>query len=208
MAENILILCLMFEQNYNSRDVLGILECDVDELLDDLQSSLHVTGQARRPKREETHATSLIRVFFEASDGRVDDQQHGFDQDFTAVSNADLYASMIGITRTRSFGDYNPHEVCHSLERSAIFAGRTIGVDVLQQRIQKLCVYLPIVAGYLVNVPCSGHNGQQLTRLGPSSVTFKSTWLGSCRYIQVLSVICSIAPPPFPTTSHAHSKQS
>ncbi len=40
MAENILILCLMFEQDYDSQDVLGILECDVDELLDDLQSSL------------------------------------------------------------------------------------------------------------------------------------------------------------------------
>lgn len=208
MAENILILCLMFEQDYNSEDVQGILECDVDELLDDLQSSLHVSGQARRPKREETHATSLIRVFFEASDGRVDDQQHGFDEDFTAVSNADLYASMIGITRTRSFGDYNPHEVCDSLMGSAIFAGRTVGVDFLQQRIQKLCVYLPIVAGYLVSFPWTGHNGQQLTRLGSSSVTFKSTWLGSCRYIQVLCVICSIAPPPFPTNSHAHSKQS
>jgi len=195
IAENILILCLMFEQDYNSPDVQGIFGCDVDELLDDLQFSLHVSGQARRPKREEAHATSLIRVFFEASDGRVDDQQHGFDEDFTTVSNADLYASMIGITRTRSFGDYNAQEVCQTLMRSAIFAGRTIGVEFIQQRIEKLCVYLPIVAGYLVNIPWTVHNGQRLTRLGPSAVNFKSTWLGSCRYVQVLCVTCSKPPP-------------
>ncbi len=126
-------------------------------------------------------------------------------KDFTAVSNANLYASMIGITRTRSFGDYDAQEACDLLMRSAIFAGRTIGVEGLQHRIQKLCVYLPIVAGYLVNVPWTGHNGQQLTRLGPFAVTFKSTWLGSCRYLQVL---CVITLPPFPTNSHAHSKQS
>lgn len=63
----------MFEQNYDFQDVLEILECDVNELLDNFQFFLHILKQARRSRREEIHVTSLIRVFFETFDDRIND---------------------------------------------------------------------------------------------------------------------------------------
>jgi len=37
----------------------------------------------------------------------VDCRQHGFAEEYMASENADLYASLLGITRTRQFGDLN-----------------------------------------------------------------------------------------------------
>ena len=60
--------------------------------------------EAYRPKRQEAHITSLVRALLEASEGRMNEQQHDFDEEFIIVDNVDLFASILEIAKRRSFG--------------------------------------------------------------------------------------------------------
>ena len=58
---------------------------------------------AKRTRRGEAQITSLVRALLELSGGRVDLLQHGFAEEYMVSDNADLYASVLGITRTKQF---------------------------------------------------------------------------------------------------------
>ena len=65
--------------------------------------------------------TSLIWALLELSGGRVDLRQHGFAEEYTASNNADLYASVLDITRKKHFGDFDLEKMLNALSKSPLF---------------------------------------------------------------------------------------
>ncbi len=133
-----MFLFLNLEKDHTSFDAHKFLESDQDELLESLQFSLPISVPPKRTMREEAQLTSLIRVLLELSDGRVDLRQHGFAEEYTASENADLYASVFDITRTRQFGDFDSEEMCNTLLKSSVFSGMAISVQDLEEWTMKM----------------------------------------------------------------------
>ena len=85
----------------------------------------------------------------------MDLQQLGFAQEYTVRDNADLYASVLGITRKRTFGDIDPEEMCNALLESPVFSGVTISAQSLENRTMQMMDFLRIgfPKNYLVQYP-------------------------------------------------------
>ena len=102
----------------------------MNESLDLFESSVPIPVELYRPKRQEAHITSLVRALLEASESRMNEQQNDFDEEFTIVDNVDLFASILGIAKRRSFGHLRTQDLRQSLMRSPVFAGMTISLEI------------------------------------------------------------------------------
>lgn len=152
LAQNLVLLVLYLVKNHDSFDNLARKQ---DDLLENLQLSLPIPVPPKRTKRDEAQITSLVRALLELSSGRVDIQQHRFAEEYTASENADLYASVLGIIRTKQFGDFDSEEMRNTLSKSPVFSGMTIGARDLERRTTKMIHSLRVGfrKGYLVRSP-------------------------------------------------------
>ena len=137
LAQNLVILFLNQETDYESLDADYYLESNQDALLENLQLSLPIPVPAERPRRDEAQITSLIRALLESSGGRVD-LQHEFAEEYTASNNADLYASVLGITRKKHFGDFDSEAMRNALSKSPLFSEMTIDAHKLEEWTTKM----------------------------------------------------------------------
>ena len=157
LAQDIVFLFLNLEKDHSSDGTQTWLESDQEDLLESLQHALTIpTGvPAKRTKLDETQITSIVRGLLEGSGGREDAHQHEFGEDYTASDNADLYASLFGITRTNQFGDFNPEAMRNTLSKSPLFSGVTISEHDLEQRTTKMkdSLRLGFPERYLVQCP-------------------------------------------------------
>lgn len=77
------------------------LESYQEILLESFLLSLSIPVSPKRTKCDEAQKASLVRALLELSGGRVDLRQHRFAEEYTASENADLYASVFDIVRTK-----------------------------------------------------------------------------------------------------------
>jgi len=149
------ILFLNLVTDYDSLDADHYLTSNEDDLLEGLQHSLPIPVPPERTRGEEAQITSLIRALLKFSGGRVDVQQHGFAQEYTIRDNADLYASVLGITREKMFGDSNSEQIDKELLRSSVFLETTISAQGLEDSTMKMMDFLPVgfPKDYLVRYP-------------------------------------------------------
>lgn len=131
------------------------LESDQEILLESLQLSLPIPVPSKRTTRDEAQKTSLVRALLELSGGGVDLRQHRFAEEYTASENADLYASVFDIVRTKQFRDFDPNEMCNTLSKSPVFSRMTIDVHDLEEWTTKMkaSLRLGFREGHLVRCP-------------------------------------------------------
>lgn len=131
------------------------LESDQEILLESLLLSLSIPVSPKRTKRDEAQKTSLVRALMEISGGRVDLRQHRFAEEYTASENADLYASVFDIVRTKHFRDFDSIEMCDTLSKSPVFSRMTIDVHDLEEWTTKMkaSLRLGFREGQLVRCP-------------------------------------------------------
>lgn len=146
-----MFLLLNLQKDHHSFEAHDLLESTQDELLETLQLSLSFSVPAKRTRRK-AQTTSLLRALLELSGGRVNCRQHGFAEDYMVSENADLYASLFGITRTRQFGDLNSEKVYNDLLKSSIFSEMENGLQDMKEWTTKMKSFLRIDfrTGYLV----------------------------------------------------------
>lgn len=96
--------------------------------------------------------TSLIQALLELSGGRVDFQQYKYAEEYIASENADLYALLFNITRTKQFEDFDPEEMYKRLSKSPVFSEIVISVQDLEEQTTKIIDFLCVDFrnGYLV----------------------------------------------------------
>lgn len=126
LAKSLVISYLSYEPDYDSFDTDHYLESNEDDLLESLQLFLPISVPPGRTRRDETQLTSLIRALLEFSGGKVDLHQHEFAPEYTVYDNADLYASILGITGKRTLGDSDSEKMCNTLSKSPMFSEMTI----------------------------------------------------------------------------------
>lgn len=137
-------LFLNFEKDHESPEAREYCESDHEDLVLALQFALPIRQPAERTKQDEAQITSLVRALLELSGGRVDCHQHGFAEEYTSSENADLYASVLGITRTNEFGNVDREQMRKTLSKSQVFSGMTITVHDLEEWTMKTIDALPI----------------------------------------------------------------
>ncbi len=149
-----MFLFLNLQKDHNSSEARAFLESTQDELLDTLRLSLSISIPAKRTRRE-AQKTSLLRALLEFSGGRVDCRQHGFAEEYTPGENADLYASLLGIKKTREFEDLNSEKVYNELSKSPVFFGMELGLQDLEEWTTKTMgsLHIGFRTGYLVRYP-------------------------------------------------------
>jgi hypothetical protein len=154
-AQNLVLLFFNLIQDHNSSDAHNYLKRDQNDLLESLQLSLPIPTSLKRTKCDEAQITSLFRALLELSGGSVNLLQYGFAEEYTASENGDLYASVLGITRTRHFGDFDSEEMRNTLSKSTVFSGMTIREQDLKEWTTKMIEFLPVGfrKGYLVRYP-------------------------------------------------------
>ena len=83
----------------------------------------------------------------------MDYRQHALDQEYTISDNLNLYRTLVGVTDTNSFGDFDPKEMYNMLLKSNVFVkDADIGtLDTVGWSLQMM-EFLPIgfAEGYLV----------------------------------------------------------
>ena len=80
----------------------------------------------------------------------MDVQQFGCAQEYTLYDNADLYASVLGITRERTFGDSDSEQIYKELLESPVISEMTITAQDLEEWTLRMRKFLPI--GFPKNV--------------------------------------------------------
>jgi len=141
--------------NYDSLNADHYLTSNEDDLLEGLQHSLSISVLSERMRGEEAQITSLIQALLKFSDNRVNVQQHEFAQEYTICDNADLYASVLDITREKMFKDSNSEQIDKKLLRSSVFLKMTISAQGLEDSIMKMMNFLPVgfLKDYLIRYP-------------------------------------------------------
>lgn len=122
------LVILLYQLTYG-KSFSVCLESDQDELHESLQFALPTPVSPKKTKLDEAQFTSIVRALLELSGGRVDLRQHKYAEEYTASENANLYASLFNITRTRRFGDFEPEEMCKTLSKSPVFSEMAISVQ-------------------------------------------------------------------------------
>lgn len=153
-----MFLGLNLVESYDSPPALALLAKDEDDLLQPFRNSYidlpeASSAQVEELIRAEQQTTSLVRGMLELAGGRVERQQHVEDQEYTARDNAGLCGSLIGITGTNQFGNFDLKQMHNALLKSKIFAGDP-DISTFDPAIwsEKMMAYLPIgfQEGYLV----------------------------------------------------------
>ena len=131
-------------KDHHSDVVQKLLQSSQEELLESFQFSLYMPPGVppRNTKLDETQKTSLGRGLVELSGGRVYALQHRFAEKYTASENADLCASLLGITRTVGFGDIESKKIHNTL--SMVLSKCTINVQEVEERTMKMMDHLRI----------------------------------------------------------------
>lgn len=150
-----MLFSLHLAHGHSCDDAQTFLQSDESELLGSLQDALRATVQAKRTERDEAQITALFGALLEFPSVGVNLRQYELAEDYTASQNADLCASVFGITRTKEFGDFNSEEMCSTLSESLVFSGETISVQYLEEWTLKTMKSLRVgfPKGYLVRYP-------------------------------------------------------
>ena len=126
LAQNLVLLSLLLAEDLSCLGATTYVTSNQHDLLQHFQLSLPISVPPQRPKRDEAQITSLIRALLELSGGRRDLLQHRFAEEYTVIDHANLYASILGITRTKAFGGFDSREIKNTLLGSPVFSGMTV----------------------------------------------------------------------------------
>ena len=156
LAHNIVLLTLSLT-DYDSSNAQNSLNRNQDDLISGLQLSVSAPVQpSYEPEaaRTEAQTNSLLGALLAQSGCTLNTLQHGFAAEYTANDNVNLLASLLQITTTRRFGDWDPMVVNRIQSKSLVFSGLVSSIHDLEvwTRDTMLCLGIGFPKGYLVSV--------------------------------------------------------
>ncbi|KAH7364910.1 hypothetical protein BKA65DRAFT_146287 [Rhexocercosporidium sp. MPI-PUGE-AT-0058] len=150
LAQSLVFLVLGCCDDYDSPDVLALLGKNEAELL---QGFRYLYRQLSAYPRNsianceagldsaqiaaEFHRLSLFRCWLEFLGGKRDCRQHKIDQQYTAIANANIISSLVGIEVLKPFEIFDPQRMLDALSKSPLFLNNTIHtLDVVKMSTQ------------------------------------------------------------------------
>jgi hypothetical protein len=139
--------CLLFIglnllQIYDTSPALELLSNGQDELLQ-VFTGLSKTGSGESDSKE-IQKISLVRFLLEFSGGREDFLQQKLSQEYTAMDNANLCGSLVGIAGSNYFGKFDTQEMLNALSKSKVFTDDDFRELNVVELSTQMMLYLPI----------------------------------------------------------------
>ena len=149
LTQDLVFLFLALEQDHNSPATQDVLESNRDNLLDRLVSGLSIS--APWTKSYDSQVTSLGRALLDYSGGKLNLRQHRLGIGYTCSHNADLYATMLDMTRTRR-REFDAAEMYRTFSQSHVFSASPVGGKDLRGRAEEMTSALGLAfrEGHLV----------------------------------------------------------
>ncbi|KAH7374078.1 hypothetical protein BKA64DRAFT_256845 [Cadophora sp. MPI-SDFR-AT-0126] len=152
LAQSLVFLVLGCCDDYNTPDVLALLGKDEADLLQGFrylyrQLSAYPrnsianceAGMESAQIAAEFHRLSLFRCWLEILGGKRDCRQHKIDQRYTAIANANIISSLVGIEVLKPFEIFDPQRMLDALSKSPLFPNNTIcTLDVVKMGTQMM----------------------------------------------------------------------
>jgi hypothetical protein len=143
-----LLLALSLLEDYNTASAIQLLEKDQDGLLQaflkDPADLLKAASAKCQNRREETHIIGLVRRLLILAGSGEDFHQLGFDHEYTAIDNVNIYGSLVGVTGLNHFGNMDLQATLSALSRSKAITNKDIHALDISELIGQMMTFLPI----------------------------------------------------------------
>lgn len=148
--------------NYNTPAVRALLRnngADLSQVFQKLyresstyprRSSANFMDMGGAQLAAEFHALSIFRHWFEFHGMKQDKRQHKADLHYTAIENANIISSVVGIEMSKPFGGFDIPKMLNALSNSTLFPDKT--VLTLEKLSTQMIASVPVgfLNGYLV----------------------------------------------------------
>jgi hypothetical protein len=142
------LLALRLLKDYNTPSAVQLLEKDQDGVLQAFgkdPADLFKAASAKCQNRKaEAHLIGLVRRLLILAGGPEDPHQLKFDQEYTAIDNLNLYGSLVGITGSNRFGNFDLQAMLSALSRSKATTDEYIDTLDIAELSSQMMTFLPI----------------------------------------------------------------
>lgn len=143
----LVLLALSLPNDYDTPSVIQLLEKNQEEVLQafgiDL-ADLFKTAECKN-RKEATHFIGLTRRAFMVAGGLENVHQlKFFDQEYTAIDNLNLLGSLVGVTGSNHFRNFDLQAILSALSRSKAITNEYIDTLDIAELISQLMTLLPI----------------------------------------------------------------
>ena len=141
-----MLLALSLLEDYNTPSAIQLLEKDQDGVLQAFHKDLADLFKAIecQNRKAELHIIGLVRRVFMLAGGPEDVHQLKFDQEYTAIDNLNLLGSLVGVTGSNRFRNFDLQAILSALSRSKAIAKEYIDALDIAELISQLTTLLPI----------------------------------------------------------------
>ena len=142
-----MLLALSLLKDYSTPTAIQLLEKDQNRVLQafekspDLFKAVSANSQNHKAK---TQVIGLVQRLLIFAGGREDFHQFRLDRDYTAIDNVNFYGSLVSVTGSNRFGDFDLQSMLSALSKSKAITSEDIdALDISELRIQMM-TFLPI----------------------------------------------------------------
>jgi hypothetical protein len=142
------LLALSLLEDYNTPSAIQLLEKNQDGVLQafriDSTDLFKATSAKCQNRKAEAQLIRLVRRVFIFADGLEDVHQLKFDNEFTAIDNLNKLGSLISITGSICFRNFDLQAILSALYKSKAITNEYINTLDIAELISKLMTLLPI----------------------------------------------------------------
>jgi hypothetical protein len=169
------LLALGLLEDYNTPSAIQLLEKNQDGVLQAFRkdpTDLFKAASAKCQNRKaEAQLIGLIRRLLIFTGSPEDVHQLKFDQEYTAIDNHNLLGSLVSVTGSNRFRNFDLQAILSALYKSKAIANEYIDTLDIAELIRKLMTLLPIgFQSDLVRYPRCGMNNANVLQVLPTKV--------------------------------------
>jgi hypothetical protein len=144
----LVLLALSLLKDYNTPSAIQLLEKNQDGVLQAFRKDpidlFKATSAKCQTRKAEAQLNGLIRRLLIFAGGPEDVHQLKFDQDYTAIDNHNLLGSLVSVTGSNSFRNFDLQAILGALYKSKAITNEYINTLDIAEFISKLMTLLPI----------------------------------------------------------------
>jgi hypothetical protein len=144
----LVLLALSLLEDYNTPSAIRLLEKNQDGVLQAFQKDstdlFKVTSAKCQNRKADTQLIGLVRRLLIFASGPEDVHQLKFDQEYTAIDNHNLLGSLVSVTGSNRFRNFDLQAILSALYKSKAITNEYIDTLDIAELIKKLMTLLPI----------------------------------------------------------------
>ena len=143
-----MLLALSLLKDYNTPSAIQLLEKNQDGVLQAFgkdPAALFMAASAKCQNRKaEAQIIGLVRRLLILAGGPEDYHQLRLDQEYTAMENLNFYGSLVSVTGSNRFGNFDLQSILDALSRSKAITDKDIDLCDIAESMRQMMTFLPI----------------------------------------------------------------